>query len=261
MTTPVRLAGDQCTRSRHRTRWWRSSASAPRTGTGTPSWSRSCPNGAFSGSSPWRIGSVDVFAFTRSETVTAGPKYHQQLNRWLRAPKSASPCASRWPIRGYERRRRRGEARLASAHADSQRVSARGTRRRPWWCHHRSPPRRLAASPPRRLAGQRTPGHSRRAETTHQLRRSDRRRRCAGQLAARVRLLSTGHGRKSDDADATSLGIAALTAARLQDALWGSMPITIAPLAVLSFPKLLFNPLLLQPLLQDPPFDTERCRL
>ena len=31
-------------------------------------------------------------------------------------------------------------------------------------------------------------------------------------LAARVRLLSTGHGRKNDDADATSVGIAALTA-------------------------------------------------
>jgi transposase len=35
-------------------------------------------------------------------------------------------------------------------------------------------------------------------------------------LAARVRMLSTGHGRKSDDADATSVGIAALTAAALQ---------------------------------------------
>jgi hypothetical protein len=33
--------------------------------------------------------------------------------------------------------------------------------------------------------------------------------------AARVRLLSTGHGRKSDAADATSVGIAALTATRL----------------------------------------------
>jgi transposase len=31
-------------------------------------------------------------------------------------------------------------------------------------------------------------------------------------LAARVRLLSTGHGRKNDDADATSVGVAALTA-------------------------------------------------
>jgi transposase len=31
-------------------------------------------------------------------------------------------------------------------------------------------------------------------------------------LAARVRILSTGHGRKTDDADATSVGIAALTA-------------------------------------------------
>ena len=31
-------------------------------------------------------------------------------------------------------------------------------------------------------------------------------------LAARVRLLSTGHGRKNDDADATSVGIAALAA-------------------------------------------------
>jgi hypothetical protein len=30
-------------------------------------------------------------------------------------------------------------------------------------------------------------------------------------LAARVRLLSTGHGRKSDEADAASVGIAALT--------------------------------------------------
>ncbi len=37
-------------------------------------------------------------------------------------------------------------------------------------------------------------------------------------LAARVRMLSTGHGRKSDDADATSVGIAALTATRLQTA-------------------------------------------
>jgi transposase len=34
-------------------------------------------------------------------------------------------------------------------------------------------------------------------------------------LAARVRLLSTGHGRKNDDADATSVGIAALTATGL----------------------------------------------
>jgi hypothetical protein len=31
-------------------------------------------------------------------------------------------------------------------------------------------------------------------------------------LAARVRLLSTGHGRKSGDADAVSIGVAALTA-------------------------------------------------
>jgi len=31
-------------------------------------------------------------------------------------------------------------------------------------------------------------------------------------LAARMRLLSTGHGRKSDDADAVSVGVAALTA-------------------------------------------------
>ncbi|MFY9806509.1 MAG: transposase [Pseudonocardiaceae bacterium] len=31
-------------------------------------------------------------------------------------------------------------------------------------------------------------------------------------LAARVRLLSTGHGRKSDEADAVSVGIAALSA-------------------------------------------------
>ena len=35
-------------------------------------------------------------------------------------------------------------------------------------------------------------------------------------LAARVRLLSTGHGRKSDEADATSVGIAALTATGLR---------------------------------------------
>ncbi|HET9646768.1 MAG TPA: IS110 family transposase [Microlunatus sp.] len=35
-------------------------------------------------------------------------------------------------------------------------------------------------------------------------------------LASRVRMLSTGHGRKSDDADATSVGIAALTASSLQ---------------------------------------------
>ena len=34
-------------------------------------------------------------------------------------------------------------------------------------------------------------------------------------LAARVRLLSTGHGRKNDAADATSVGIAALSATRL----------------------------------------------
>jgi transposase len=34
-------------------------------------------------------------------------------------------------------------------------------------------------------------------------------------LAARVRLLSRGHGRKNDDADATSVGIAALTATGL----------------------------------------------
>ncbi|WP_102418031.1 IS110 family transposase [Mycobacterium sp. 4858] len=34
-------------------------------------------------------------------------------------------------------------------------------------------------------------------------------------LAARVRLLSTGHGRKNDDADAVSVGIAALNAAHL----------------------------------------------
>jgi transposase len=36
-------------------------------------------------------------------------------------------------------------------------------------------------------------------------------------LATRVRMLSTGHGRKSDDADAISIGIAALTASRLRD--------------------------------------------
>src|SRR6188472_3343218 len=35
-------------------------------------------------------------------------------------------------------------------------------------------------------------------------------------LATRVRMLSTGHGRKNDDADAVSVGVAALTAARLQ---------------------------------------------
>lgn len=37
-------------------------------------------------------------------------------------------------------------------------------------------------------------------------------------LAARVRLLSTGHGRKTDEADAVSVGIAALTATRLNTA-------------------------------------------
>jgi transposase len=37
-------------------------------------------------------------------------------------------------------------------------------------------------------------------------------------LASRVRMLSTGHGRKSDDADATSVGIAARTAAGLRSA-------------------------------------------
>ena len=37
-------------------------------------------------------------------------------------------------------------------------------------------------------------------------------------LAARVRLLSTGHGRKNDEADALSVGIAALTAHRLHTA-------------------------------------------
>ena len=37
-------------------------------------------------------------------------------------------------------------------------------------------------------------------------------------LAARVRMLSTGHGRKSDNADATSVGIAALTAVDLHAA-------------------------------------------
>jgi transposase len=35
-------------------------------------------------------------------------------------------------------------------------------------------------------------------------------------LAARVRMLSSGHGRKNDDADATSVGIAALTATGLK---------------------------------------------
>jgi transposase len=34
-------------------------------------------------------------------------------------------------------------------------------------------------------------------------------------LARRVQLLSTGHGRKTDEADAVSVGIAALTASRL----------------------------------------------
>lgn len=37
-------------------------------------------------------------------------------------------------------------------------------------------------------------------------------------LAARVRLLSTGHGRKNDDADAISVGIAALTSSTLNSA-------------------------------------------
>ncbi len=37
-------------------------------------------------------------------------------------------------------------------------------------------------------------------------------------LARRVRLLSTGHGRKTDEADALSVGIAALTATRLNTA-------------------------------------------
>jgi hypothetical protein len=37
-------------------------------------------------------------------------------------------------------------------------------------------------------------------------------------LATRVRVLSTGHGRKNDDADALSVGIAALTATRLNTA-------------------------------------------
>lgn len=37
-------------------------------------------------------------------------------------------------------------------------------------------------------------------------------------LAARVRLLSTGHGRKTDEADAVSVGIAALTGSRLNTA-------------------------------------------
>jgi hypothetical protein len=42
---------------------------------------------------------------------------------------------------------------------------------------------------------------------------------------------------------------AEFTAAAVQDALWGSMPITTGPVAVLSFTMLLFNPLLLQSLL------------
>ena len=37
-------------------------------------------------------------------------------------------------------------------------------------------------------------------------------------LAARVRMLSTGHGRKNDDADAVSLGIAARSARTLNSA-------------------------------------------
>jgi transposase len=37
-------------------------------------------------------------------------------------------------------------------------------------------------------------------------------------LAARVRMLSTGHGRKKDDADAASVGIAARSARRLNSA-------------------------------------------
>ncbi|HEY2504102.1 MAG TPA: hypothetical protein VGI68_22475, partial [Mycobacterium sp.] len=37
-------------------------------------------------------------------------------------------------------------------------------------------------------------------------------------LATRVRMLSTGHGRKNDDADAVSVGIAALSATGLRSA-------------------------------------------
>ena len=37
-------------------------------------------------------------------------------------------------------------------------------------------------------------------------------------LAARVRLLSSGHGRKNDDADALSVGVAALTSRTLNSA-------------------------------------------
>ena len=37
-------------------------------------------------------------------------------------------------------------------------------------------------------------------------------------LAARVRVLSTGHGRKTDEADVVSVGIAAMTATRLNTA-------------------------------------------
>jgi len=40
----------------------------------------------------------------------------------------------------------------------------------------------------------------------------------SAKLAARVRLLSTGHGRKNDDADAVSVGIAALSARTLNSA-------------------------------------------
>jgi transposase len=37
-------------------------------------------------------------------------------------------------------------------------------------------------------------------------------------LAARVRVLSSGHGRRNDDADAISVGIAALTSRTLDNA-------------------------------------------
>lgn len=50
------------------------------------------------------IRSVDVFAFNGGETVTAGPVYHQQLNRWLRARQRITlPLTLTDPvrIRGY----------------------------------------------------------------------------------------------------------------------------------------------------------------
>ena len=49
-------------------------------------------------------------------------------------------------------------------------------------------------------------------------------------LAARVRMLSTGHGRKNDDADAVSVGIAALTAPGLRSAVVEDAIITLRAL-------------------------------